>query len=170
MKKVLLIIFLLTFSICLFGCESDLFIFPQEMPDDFSFTLTFGFDGFYDSKTGVLKNGYNHDLNCECETILLFSKTELKEIYKLFLDSSIDKYDEQLIVSNTSVNPSYNINISFVADNVTKNIVIYGASYLMADEWENSIKLGETYYKIVDEYIKATAEFKSLPPNQKFYE
>lgn len=35
MKKVLLIIFLLTFSICLVGCESDLSIFPQEMPDDF---------------------------------------------------------------------------------------------------------------------------------------
>lgn len=170
MKKVLFIISLLTFSICLGGCKSDLSIFPQEMPDDFSFTLTFGFDGFYDSKTGILKNGYNYDLDCECETILFFSETKLKEIYKIFLDCSISKWDEELIVSDDFVKPSYSINISFFANNITKRIVILGASFLRLDEWDNSVELGKAYYKIVDEYIYSSAEFKSLPPNQNLYE
>ena len=85
MKKILVSILLFVFSLCLVGCDTNMTSLPQEMPEDFSFTLTFGFDGYYDSKTGALKNGYNHDLGCECVTTLQFSKDELKEISNIRL-------------------------------------------------------------------------------------
>ena len=143
---------------------------PHEMPDDFSFTITFGFDGYYDSKTGVLKNGYNYDLSCECETTLKFSEEELKEIYGIFLECSIDRWDEELTVNDNLVKPSYIIDISFTANTETINIRIFGASFIGLNEWNNSVKLGEAYYKIVNEYIKTSEEFQSLPNNQKYYD
>lgn len=143
---------------------------PHEMPADFSFTITFGFDGYYDSKTGILQNGYNYDLACECETTLKFSEEELKEIYEIFLEGSIDRWNEELTVSYNLVKPSYIIDISFTANSETINIRIFGASFIGLNEWENSVELGKAYYKIVDEYIKASDEFKSLPKNQKFYD
>lgn len=170
MKKILVYIFLLVLCLCLVGCDTNKTSLPQEMPEDFSFTLTFGFDGYYDSKTGVLKNGYNHDLDCECVTTLQFSKDELKEIYGIFLDGTIDRCNEKLTVSDDLVIPSYIIEISFTANNETIKVNIYGASSISLDEWKNSVRLGRAYYRIVDEYIKTSEEFKSLPENQLLYD
>lgn len=143
---------------------------PLEMPEDFSFTLTFGFDGYYDSKTGILKNGYNYDLDCECKTTLIFDEEELKEIYSIFLDGSIDRWEEELTVSEDLVEPLYDIEISFTADGETINIKIYGASFIGLDEWNSCVRLGKAYYKIVNKYIKNSEEYKSLPPNQNMYD
>ena len=170
MKKILVSLFLLVFGLCLVGCDTNKTSLPQEMPEDFSFTLTFGFDGYYDSKTGVLKNGYNQDLDCECVTTLQFSKEELKEIYGIFLDGTIDRWNEKLTVSDNLVEPSYTIGISFTANKETIKVNIYGASFISLDEWENSVRLGRAYYRIVDEYIKTSEEFKSLPENQNLYD
>ena len=170
MKKILVSILLFVFSLCLVGCDTNMTSLPQEMPEDFSFTLTFGFDGYYDSKTGALKNGYNHDLGCECVTTLQFSKDELKEIYGIFLDGTIDRWNEKLTVSDNLVEPSYTIMISFTANNETIKVNIYGASFISLDEWENNVRLGRAYYRIVDEYIKTSEEFKSLPENQLLYD
>ncbi len=170
MKKILISIFLLVFSLSLFGCDTNMTSLPKEIPDDFSFTLTFGFDGYYDSKTGILKNGYNYDLDCECATTLHFSEEELEEIYEIFLEGSIDRWKEELTVGDDLVRPSYTIRITFTSNNQTFNIKIHGASYISLDEWKNSVKLGKAYYKIVDEYIIASDEFKSLPENQNLYD
>lgn len=170
MKKILVIIFLLTFVFCLVGCDTYITSLPKEMPDDFSFTLTFGFDGYYDSKTGILKNGYNYDLDCECQTTLIFDETKLKEIYGIFLDGAIDKWEDELNVSDILSAPSYVIRISFSANSQTKNIVISGASFISVYEWTSSVRLGKAYYRIVDEYIKNSDEFKSLPENQLLYD
>ncbi|MBQ8293478.1 MAG: hypothetical protein IJX78_06760 [Bacilli bacterium] len=170
MKKILISMFLLIFSLCLVGCDTNMTSLPEEMPEDFSFALTFGFNGYYDSKTGVLKNGYNYDLDCECETTLLFTEQELKEIYEIFLEGSIDRWNEKLTVSDNLVNPSYTIDIFFTANNKTIDITIYGASYISFDKWENGVKLGKAYYKIVNQYIKESEEYKALPENQILYD
>ena len=168
MKKFLICLFIVIF--CLVGCDTNMTSLPHEMPEDFSFTLTFGFDGYYDSKTGILKNGYNYDLNSECQTTLLFDEKELEEIYQIFLEGSIDRWPEELTVSDNLFEPSYDIQISFTADGKTENIKIYGASFLSLDEWKTGVRLGKCYFKIVDEYIKSSEEYKSLPPNQQLYE
>lgn len=168
MKKLLLCTLLL-FTLCLSACDAYMTSLPHEMPEDFSFSLTFDFDGYYDSKLGVLKNGYNYDLDCECKTTLFFTKEELKEIYAIFLEGSIDKWEEELTV-NKLIPPSYIIEITFTANGQTEKVKIYGASHIGLDEWKNSVRLGKAYYKIVDEYIKNSEEYKALPPNQNLYD
>lgn len=170
MKKVLVSILLLIVTFVLSGCETNVSSLYPEMPNDFFFTLTFGFDGYYDSKTGVLRNGYNYDLDCECKTKLFFDYKELEEIYHIFLDGSIYSWDDELTVTNSYTVPSYVIYISFTANGKSKNISIRGASFTSPDKWNNSARLGKAYYKIVDEYIKSSEEFKSLPKNQIYRE
>lgn len=168
MKK-LLVCVLLLFALCFAGCDTYMTSLPHKMPEDFSFSLTFDFDGYYDSKSGVLKNGYNYDLNRECETTLIFTEEELQEIYSIFLEGSIDRWEEELTV-NKSIPPSYVIEITFTANSQTEKVKIYGASHIGLDEWETGVRLGKAYYRIVDEYIKNTEEYKSLPPNQNWYD
>lgn len=170
MKKIVFNIVLLICVFCLVSCDTNMTSLPHEMPEDFSFTLTFDFDGCYDSKTGILKNGYNYDLDCECKTTLIFDEEELKEIYSIFLEGSIDRWEEELTVNEQLVEPSYVIEITFTADGETINIKIYGASFIGIDKWNSSVRLGKAYYKIVNEYIKNSEEYKSLPPNQNMYE
>ena len=168
MKK-LLVCVLLLFALCFAGCDTYMTSLPHKMPEDFSFSLTFDFDGYYDSKSGVLKNGYNYDLNRECETTLIFTEEELQEIYSIFLEGSIDRWEEELTV-NKSIPPSYVIEITFTANSQTEKVKIYGASHIGLDEWETGVRLGKAYYRIVDEYIKNTEEYKSLPPNRNWYD
>ena len=168
MKK-LLVCVLLLFALCFAGCDTYMTSLPHKMPEDFSFSLTFDFDGYYDSKSGVLKNGYNYDLNRECETTLIFTEEELQEIYSICLEGSIDRWEEELTV-NKSIPPSYVIEITFTANSQTEKVKIYGASHIGLDEWETGVRLGKAYYRIVDEYIKNTEEYKSLPPNQNWYD
>ena len=113
MKKILVSMFLLVFGLCLLGCDTNMTSLPEEMPDDFSFTLTFGFDGYYDSKTGILKNGYNNELECECKTILYFTEEELKGIYEIFRCYGIDRFDSELKATDQMARPSYNIVITY---------------------------------------------------------
>ena len=170
MKKILVMIYLVIGCLTLAGCDSNRTSLPRKMPDNFAFSLTFSYSGSYDSKTGVLKNGYNFDLNCDCETILKFSEEEMKEIYEIFRESFIDRRQKELTVSDNLVKPSYDIKISIIAGTISKNITIHGATSITVDEWKNSKRLGEAYYKIVDDYIMASNEFKSLPENQVFYD
>lgn len=170
MKKILVMIYLVIGCLTLAGCDSNRTSLPRKMPDNFAFSLTFSYSGSYDSKTGVLKNGYNFDLNCDCETILKFSEEEMKEIYEIFRESFIDRRQKELTVSDNLVKPSHDIKISIIAGTISKNITIHGATSITVDEWKNSKSLGEAYYKIVDDYIMASNEFKSLPENQVFYD
>ena len=157
-------------ALFLVGCDTNMTSLPQEMPTDFSFSLTFGFDGYYDSRSGVLQNGYNYDLDCSCETTLFFTEEELQEIYSIFLEGSIDRWPEEMRVSRDLRDPSYVIEIVFVANGTTEKIKIYGASSISLDEWNSGVRLGRAYYKIVNDYIKASQEYQSLPPNQNLYD
>ena len=169
MKKILVSMFLLVFGLCLVGCDTNMTSLPKEMPEDFSFTLTFSFDGYYDSKTGILKNGYNYDLDYECETTLLFSEEELKEIYDIFRTYGIDKFDSEIYLAEVMSCPDYNIVIIYNINGDENKIQIYNAS-IPIERWPHSSKLGKAYFKIVDEFIKTSDEFKSLPENQNVYE
>ena len=56
-------------------------------------------DGYYDSETKELKNGYNYDLNQECKTSLTLSNEELKEIYNKLRKLNFDTVPEDITVS-----------------------------------------------------------------------
>lgn len=75
-----------------------------------------------------------------------------------------------MTVSDELVLPSYTIGISFIAEGNTITIDFYGVFSIPLDEWEDSVRLGKSYYKIVNEYIKSSDEQKSLLENQNVYE
>ena len=142
----------------------------EELPDDFSFELSFGFDGYYNSKTGVLRNGYNYDLDKECVTELFLTSEELATIYKMLREIMIDNIPNYLMVSNQLVVPSYNPFIKIEYNNFSKLVKFSNGSYIKVDEWYYYQEFGEVYYTIVNEYIKSSEEFQSLPPNQNLYD
>lgn len=143
---------------------------PKDVPNDFSFEITFGFDGRYNSKTGELRNGYNNIQEIECETTLFLGNEKIKEIYALLKDAKIDTMPDNIIASHWFGVPSYNIYIKYSYGDVEKSIVIYGADFIRNDQWECCQELANSYYKIINEYIKNTNEFKSLPENTNIYE
>ena len=141
-----------------------------ELPGSFSFTLTFGFDGYYNSETGRLSNGHNYTLDQDCETTLLFDQNELMEIYKIFYNGNYQNMEGDIRVSDSWWEPSYDIRISYTIDGVKNDVKILNASYITYSEWEIYPEFGYAYYKIVNDFIKASDEFKSLPPNENLYD
>ena len=140
------------------------------MPNDFAFSLTWGFDGKYDSQTGHLENGYNYQLDADCETTLVLTQEELMNVYRLLYNANAFTIKENLIVGNTSWMPSYMIFISYSVGGETVNFSIDGEydAYYYSD-WDVHPEFGYAYYKIV-EFIKSTEEYKALPPNTNAYE
>lgn len=64
----------------------------------------------------------------------------------------------KMTVSDELVVPSYTIGISFIAEGNTITIDFYGVFSIPLDEWEDSVRLSKSYYKIVNEYIKSSDE------------
>ena len=82
----------------------------------------------------------------------------------------IDNIPNYLMVSNQFVEPSYKPFIKIEYNNFSKLVKFSNGSYIKVDEWYYYQEFGEVYYKIVNEYIKSSEEFKSLPPNQNLYD
>ena len=139
------------------------------LPNDFSFSLTWGFDGEYDSTTGHLVTGYNYDLNKKCETTLLFDHDELMNIYRILYNGGLFEIKESFRASDQLVEPSYSIYISYSVGGEAVSFSIGGASYLSYTEWEVHSDLCYAYNKVISEFIKSSEEYKALPPNQKVY-
>lgn len=136
----------------------------------FAFTCTFGFDGYYNSETGELRNGYNYDLDVECKTTLFQKQEELLNIYRILLNGKLFDIKQDFSVSEDLIEPSYTIKISYKVNDVTINFKIYGASYISYNEWEVNSEFGYAYYKVLNDYILNSEEYKSLPVNQNKYE
>lgn len=141
-----------------------------KMPADFAFSLTWSFDGSYNSQTGLLKNGYNYQLGVDCETTLILTREELMDIYRLLYNANAFDIKENFIVGSILWEPSYRIYISYSIDGETVSFSIDGedATYYYTD-WQVNQAFGYAYYKIVD-FIKSTEEYKALPPNTNAYE
>ena len=140
------------------------------LPQVFSFTITFGFDGYYNSETSELRNGYNEELNVECKTILKLSDEELYKIYGIFYIGSIIDNTNDINASEDLIEPSYTIKISYSINYEERNFNIYGASYIDIEEWQEGYNIGYAYYKVLKDYILSSEEYKNLPPNTNLYE
>lgn len=140
-----------------------------DLPEDFSFSLSWGFDGHYDSKTGQLKNGYNYDLNLKCETTMYLDKKELLEIYRILYNGNLFNIKESFSVSEDLIEPSYVIKIRYILNGEEVNFKIWGASHISCYEWSMHQDLGYAYNKVIEEYITSSEEYKALPPNQNLY-
>jgi len=139
------------------------------LPDDFSFTLTWSFDGYYDSKTGELKNGYNYTLDTACETTLLLDDEELANIYRILYNGGLSEIKEDFRASKGSWSPSYDIKIGYTIGGETVAFTIQCASFLHHTEWKVNPAFGYAYYRILEDYIWNSEEYKAMPRNQKIY-
>lgn len=140
------------------------------MPEDFAFTMTFGFDGYYNSETGHMENGYNYTLNTECETTMLLTRSELIDIYRLFYNGELFDITESFDASDILVEPSYLIVISYKADGKEISFKIDGASEGTYRDWEVHPEFGYAYEKVVEDYILSSEEYNSMPPNENAYD
>ena len=122
----------------------------ETMPLDFSFKIKFGFDGYYNSSTNILENGYNHDLNESCKTILKLSKQQLNEIYLLLREAKIDKIPDYVYVNGTgwASDPSFSNVIECTVNGEVYKVEIDGVSDVSLDEWISYKLLGENFNKI----------------------
>ena len=140
-----------------------------EMPNDFAFSLTWGFDGKYNSQTGHLENGYNYKLGAKCETTLVLTHEELMDVYRLLYNANAFEIKEDFVVGNVLVEPYYDIEISYTINGETIDFTIDGEVLARSyTDWELYPEFGYAYYKIV-EFIKSTEEYKALPPNTNLY-
>lgn len=141
-----------------------------EMPNGFAFSLTWGFDGAYDSKTGLLKNGYNYQLGVDCETTLILTREELMDIYRLLYNANAFDIKGDFTVSEILGHPSYRVKFSYSMNGETVSFIIDGETFVRDyTDWQVNQAFGYAYYQIVD-FIKSTEEYKALPPNTNIYE
>ena len=154
----------------LYTCKQCYLTTTATLPESFSFSLTWGFDGYYNSETGVLKNGYNYDLDQACETTLILDQNELMNIYRILYNGNMLDIKNNISVSNQFPSPSYTIKISYTVNGETVEFKIYGASYISYSEWSVYPEFGYAYYKVIADYITSSEEYKELPPNQNLYE
>ena len=144
-------------------------IMPQ-LSEKFSFEITWGFDGYYNSETGLLKNGHNAELNQDCVTNLTLSHEQLQEIYILLHSVHIYDLPSEIRENMTLVEPSYDLKLTINENGVSKSIVILSPFHPETAMWDYYEELRVVYYKIVDEYIRSSEAYQSLPPNTNLYE
>lgn len=139
------------------------------LPSDFSFTLTHGFDLFYDSATGHLENGYNYDLDVKCETTLVLDHAELMDIYRILYNGNLFEIKETFFATDQQMEPSYEIEISYTVNGETTTFEIWGASHTTYSDWQLWPEFGYAYEKVVNDYIISSEEYGAMPPNQNMY-
>jgi hypothetical protein len=144
---------------------------PEEMPEDFSFSVHWEFDGYYDSKTMELKKGYNYDLECECKTQLELTDAQLKEIYQIIRNAKVDSFSKEIKTKYDESIPSADLVITIQYGNINHTVKLLN-SYLNDDmnEYLGGKEVGMAIKEIIENYIINTDEFKSLPENQLYYD
>ena len=169
--KRLLWIFMFITILLLCGCNNKQSMLPKKMPNDFSFTIKWSFDGTYDSNTNILLNGYNYDLNTECKTELVLSTVQLKEIYTICKKNKVDIYNGTINTKEYEVVPNCDLILTIHANSQEYKITLHN-SYLSDnfDEYINGKEVANTIKEIAGKYILSSNEYKSLPPNQQLYD
>lgn len=140
------------------------------LPNDFSFSLTYGFDLYYDSKTGYLENGYNYELGTKCETTLILDHNELMNIYRILYNGSLLEINDDFYATDRIQSPSYTIKISYIIDGEAVEFRILGASGTTYSKWDVYSEFCYAYEKVVRDFITSSEEYKALPPNHNVYD
>ena len=122
MKRIItLVLLLLTLS----GCNLFKNTLPEEMPDDFSFAITWNIGGMctYDSKTGILiKHKYATNV-AKYTTSYFLTEDELKEIYKLIYDLNIDSCPDEFPYGTfVDADPSSRLSLSVSTKDYSKTV------------------------------------------------
>ena len=170
MKKIALILTLVMLLFCLSGCREKLL--PQERPDDFSFSLTWGVYGTssYDSRTGKLVKTTDATHPEDYVTYLHLSDEMLDYFYRLLRDLDVEDYpDEYDPDPHTMCSPSSSLTVTVRAGGKTKVVNVDDMATSPIALIGKSKRYLETC-KIIRDLLIETEEWKALPEYEFFYD
>lgn len=171
MKKLLFILLVCVLLLdCLVGCaEKPL---PKEMPEDFSFALTWGVYGIssYDSRTGKLVKTKDATNPADYVTYLKLSDEALEFIYedlhRLDVDSYPDEYDSDPRMGS---DPSADLILTVRTGDHVKTITAKDVSLSYQSWLPKGKKFLDTCLGISD-FLMSTEEWKALPDYEFYYD
>ena len=169
MKKLLFILLVCVLLLdCLVGCaEKPL---PKEVPEDFSFALTWGVYGIssYDSRTGKLvktKDATNPD---DYVTYVKLSDEVMELIYKKLQALDIDSYPDEFDPTPGS-EPSAHLILTVRKGDYVKTIEAKDVSLSFDALFPKGKRFINTCSDISD-ILTSTEEWKSLPDYEFYYD
>lgn len=169
MKKILLLLLATVILLsCFSGCaESPL---PKEVPEDFSFALTWGVYGIssYDSRTGKLVKTTDATNPRDYVTYVKLSDEVMELIYKklraLDVDSYPDEYDP-----TTGSEPSAHLILTVRRGDYVKTISAKDVSLSYDAPFPEGKRFINTCCDISD-ILTSTEEWKALPDYEFYYD
>ena len=173
MKKILaLILAFASLILCLCGCQvsdssndkdanNHQTLLPEEMPEDFTFSVGWGVTGcYYNSVTGELRKAWGEEYTTTC----IMSENELEAVYNIIREMKIDNFEEKFAPNDIQgADPWMTVSLSVHTGNFDKTVIAekIGPSFGGGITYRGK-KYLETVNAIVD-IIVATEEWKSLP-------
>lgn len=179
MKRIVALFMLSIMVLFAFGCGNDEYndskILPNEIPEDFSFTISWGVFGrsSYDSKTGKLVKTTDATNPDEYITTYNLSNYELKCIYNLLCELHMESYPNEMdekdfIMSDPYCKYSLSVEGGGFSKTITANQV--GLSSI---EDVGKTKKAKNYLEVIDEIVEiltGTDEWKALPDYEFLYD
>jgi hypothetical protein len=171
MKKLLsLLLATVILLSCFSGCAKSLL--PKEVPEDFSFALTWGVYGIssYDSRTGKLIKTKDATNPGDYVTYVKLSNEVMELIYKklraLDLDSYPDEYDPDPMMGS---DPSADLILTIRNGDRVKTVTAKDVSLSYDALFPKGKRFIDTCLDISD-ILTATEEWKALPDYEFYYD
>ena len=144
---------------------------PKEMPEDFSFSITWGTFGIssYDSKTGRLVKTKDATVPDDYVTTYILTDDELKNIYNMIRDMEIEDYGEFGAIDFGASDPYLTLSLTVEADGFYKTVTADEVSGYNDGNTPRAKRYLEVIRYIRDILIN-TDEWKALPDYEFYYD
>ncbi|MBQ3016016.1 MAG: hypothetical protein IJD79_04470 [Clostridia bacterium] len=163
-KTIATILILISLVLSFTGCINTTAL-PKEMPDDFTFYVSWGdSNSYYDSATGELRKRSGDKF----VTTYIMTEDELEVIYNIIREMKIESFDDILSYSDVQglygCSPCMTVSISVKAGEVDRTVTAEKIPGFSAGLTRKGKRYLEAVKEIVD-ILEATEEWKSLPPD-----
>lgn len=165
-KNIFLISIILILSFFLISCNPTEQL-SKQMPEDFNFSLQYGFSG--KNEINTYTSTITKDLieNGTMSITFDIPYSDLEDIYNKLNDLDIINIKNKLIKEGLSIEPNSEYILNFTAND--NEFTIYGDSTMYSiknDDANNYIE----FVRYVIDYVESTSEYKSLPESKGGYE
>ena len=169
MKKLLSVLLATIFLLpCFSGCAESLL--PREVPEDFSFALTWGVYGIssYDSRTGKLVKTKDATNPSDYVTYIKLSEEVMEIIYKKIRALDVESYPDEYYPTLGS-EPSAELILTVRKGDYVKTIEAKDVSLSYTSPSVKGKRFIDTCLDISD-ILTATEEWKALPDYEFYYD
>ena len=144
---------------------------PEEMPEDFAFSLTWGVSGHstYDSETGLLvkTDDVVERAPEEFQTTLTLSEEQREQAYRLIHKMNIHAYPENYDPDLGRSDPPCTLGVTVRYGNTEKRVIGYDIG-----DYDYATPKGRRFLKTcwaLVELVTATPEWAALPEYEVYY-